>query len=591
MKICKNCNAQNDDSDNNCLKCGKTEFSYIPDSKLNIGDNNAISTKKIVAGNEQNIETQIVNNNNTIIQDKEIIIKIFPVDAVCQIYKDQEKVDTAPMGKMTNVTLRKRGMHLFDFYNSDTSQHIEYTLNIEKSDIEVILYVTLSKGTVETVDEWTESQRKAKLKLKEEQDKAKQDAENRKRIVNAKSVDNTQLHLVLKHIYQAQSTILFDRQKLDAYLNEMFVGADKEKRVLKQLISNGIAEKVWELKELQAAAQTQKTDAIKEYYNEEFYLPADVTARFIECFMYAFGFIDKVSHAVDKNANKEVVETKESLPEKVFDKWCYSRMGSPRLLTIPNDYTSIGTEAFKECDTLVSVTIPDSVTSIGDSAFWNCKNLTSINIPNSITSIGSHAFYSCNNLSSLIIPDSVTTIEDYAFGSCSALTSIDIPHSITVISKNTFKSCSSLSSINIPDSVTTIEDYAFSFCSSLTSIIIPDSVAAIGANAFACCHSLTSITIPDSVIWIGEKAFESCGALKLIKVSESSKVYNQLLNEYKTKVNYDEEAERKKAEEKKRKQEEAKRIKEEGRKRKQEEAKRIKEEKEKRQAEEALLTS
>lgn len=62
---------------------------------------------------------------------------------------------------------------------------------------------------------------------------------------------------------------------------------------------------------------------------------------------------------------------------------------------------------------IVRVVIPDSVTSIGNQAFEQCNNLTSVVIGNSVTSIGSSAFYRCDSLTSVTIGDSVTSIGDY----------------------------------------------------------------------------------------------------------------------------------------------------------------------------------
>ena len=45
---------------------------------------------------------------------------------------------------------------------------------------------------------------------------------------------------------------------------------------------------------------------------------------------------------------------------------------------IPNDVTSIGSDAFRGCSGLTSITIPNSVTSIGSNAFLNCSGLTSV---------------------------------------------------------------------------------------------------------------------------------------------------------------------------------------------------------------------
>ena len=88
--------------------------------------------------------------------------------------------------------------------------------------------------------------------------------------------------------------------------------------------------------------------------------------------------------------------------------------------------TSIGANAFHDCDRLTSITIPNSVTSIDYGAFYGCSGLTSITIPNSVTSIGGGAFENCTDLTSINIPNSVTSIGEQAFYGCSGLTSVHI---------------------------------------------------------------------------------------------------------------------------------------------------------------------
>lgn len=170
-------------------------------------------------------------------------------------------------------------------------------------------------------------------------------------------------------------------------------------------------------------------------------------------------------------------------------------------VVIPNTVTSIGFRAFYWCHSLVFVVFPDALLSIGDHAFDGCFKLTEAAIPNSVVSIGESAFSSCKSLKSLTIPSGVNTIADFCFGGLESMTSLVIPNTVTVIGKRAFAACTSLTSLSLPSSLTTLGEGALAGCTGLTSIDIPISVNAIGCAAFDGCNNLTSVHISDLEAW------------------------------------------------------------------------------------------
>lgn len=131
--------------------------------------------------------------------------------------------------------------------------------------------------------------------------------------------------------------------------------------------------------------------------------------------------------------------------------------------------TSIGNEAFKECNEVTSVVIPNTVVSIGDFAFDRCYAITSFNLPNSITSIGNWAFAN-TNITEIDIPTTVKSIGYSAFNSCRSLTSVTLPGGISRIPIGLFQYCKALTTVYIPCGVQTIGSYAFQYCDKLEHI-------------------------------------------------------------------------------------------------------------------------
>ena len=183
-------------------------------------------------------------------------------------------------------------------------------------------------------------------------------------------------------------------------------------------------------------------------------------------------------------------------------------------VNIGNNFTRIGSGAFKYCYSLASITISNSVTNISDYAFCYCYSLTSVTIPNSITYINNYAFQYLYSLTSITIPNSVTYIGNYAFQYLYSLTSIAIPNSVTYIGNYAFSYLYSLTSIAIPNSITNIGNYVFSSCYSLASVTIQNFITNIGNYTFQYLCSLASITIPNSVTSIGVQIFYGCCGLK-----------------------------------------------------------------------------
>ena len=239
--------------------------------------------------------------------------------------------------------------------------------------------------------------------------------------------------------------------------------------------------------------------------------------------------------------------------------------------------TSIGEEAFRDCNGLTRIEIPNSVTSIGSRAFWDCEGLTRMEIPNSVTSTGISIFYNCTGLKNIyykgtiedwcnasinffvfdeysimeysghfymlneyneyeevtkiVIPETITKIGAYQFCGFKRIVKIVIPYSVKEIGFAAFKGCQNLTSIIVDEKNprydsrnncnAIIDTQTNTLILGCKNTIIPENIKSIGDSAFSNCVNLASIEIPNSVTSIGNRAFEGCRRLTRIEIPYS----------------------------------------------------------------------
>lgn len=214
-------------------------------------------------------------------------------------------------------------------------------------------------------------------------------------------------------------------------------------------------------------------------------------------------------------------------------------------VTIPEGYTTIKDEAFKNCYGLKSITIPGSVTNVYYNAFDNCKNLATVNFADSTQtslSFGNKAFVGCTALNNVELPARLTILGAGAFQGCTSLTDLSTTSDAyfvqdgTLYQKNddgksytlhTYNPSSTATSYTVPGtvnglSVTSIFRMAFQNNASLTSVTVPATVTDFQAYAFDNCTNLQRISIAADSVTLGGGSFTKLPAGSVIEVANDT---------------------------------------------------------------------
>ena len=216
-------------------------------------------------------------------------------------------------------------------------------------------------------------------------------------------------------------------------------------------------------------------------------------------------------------------------------------------VTIPENYTTIDGNAFKDCTVLKNITIPGSIESIQYSAFEGCSNLESVTFQDSSASslkFGMKVFLNCAKLQSVALPTRTSKMNASVFGGCTSLQQITVAdgcadfasdgHNLYVKEDDAdtysligYAAGQDVTDLTIPSevngkAVTSIFRLAFQNNSTLQSVTIPACVTDLKASCFEGCSALKKVSIGAESITLGGSAFVGLSEGSVIEVANET---------------------------------------------------------------------
>ena len=310
---------------------------------------------------------------------------------------------------------------------------------------------------------------------------------------------NAVKHALYEIVREHGDEVLNDTNKFIALMSDYIPDNDRERRLLKHVLTNGVLATM-------RREDNQKIAIMKsrEYMSGEMFLADSAVEAVLECFTYMMewnyvppapaaapaaaaaapaapaqpasrpGLTSPQRQAFNNGAAPAAAAPKAPakpaapISERVFSAKNAAKSRLKGTIRVDDGYTTLDAFTFDGFGWLKTVELPSTLFVIGEFAFSECKRLKNIEIPANVKRIGKGAFQSCTKLSMIKIPSGVTEIEENTFAFCSSLEVVELPSTISSIGSEAFQGCSNLKSLFLTNSVKYIDDDAFKLCTSLT---------------------------------------------------------------------------------------------------------------------------
>lgn len=189
------------------------------------------------------------------------------------------------------------------------------------------------------------------------------------------------------------------------------------------------------------------------------------------------------------------------------------------------DYQEANAPYSEYSELINSIIIEKGVTKVGSYAFSGLSKASSVSLSNTISSVGNNAFKECNSIEEIHIDDlqsylSISFVGTYShpnntYNRYNRRLNIGSPDK----QFDMYLGGEQLKNITIPSNITIINELVFYGCS-IEKVDLHSGLRTIGWSAFRDCFSLTEIDIPGSVETIEGCAFEGCKSMSTIKLNE-----------------------------------------------------------------------